>query len=437
MTQKQTSKAGESKSSSGTATGGSQKEIFYSPATEAMIESRKYLCDYSFGRGQARLAKTKMTRESVEAQAKEDAYAGSLYLTMQDMCLNTSQLADTRPLTTVSLCPSFSAPLDGKVDPLQPSCDMVASGSVSNSIGIWNARTLNALGTLRGHEERVTSLAWCPLIGGVSGAHSLSSNSHTGTNLLASSSADGKCKLWSCSAASDSPDENSMDVDQAAATGELSLFSSKTVGQFNGHVGPLSDCRFHPSGRFIGTAGHDYTWRLWDVETESELLLQDGHIKDCSAIDFHPDGSLVLTGDVAGVALLWDLRCGQMIQAFQGHVKKITCARFNSNGLQVATGSVDNMVRVWDLRKRKCGYCLPAHSNAISSLKYSASGELMVTCSLDSTVKVWRTRDHQLLKTLTAHSGKVMSCDISSDERHIVSAGYDRSIKLWAHRSEF
>ncbi|EPS70708.1 hypothetical protein M569_04053 [Genlisea aurea] len=43
---------------------------------------------------------------------------------------------------------------------------------------------------------------------------------------------------------------------------------------FKGHLDRLS---FHPMGNFLGTASFDRTWRLWDVETGQELLLQEGH----------------------------------------------------------------------------------------------------------------------------------------------------------------
>lgn len=53
---------------------------------------------------------------------------------------------------------------------------------------------------------------------------------------------------------------------------------------------------FHPSGRFIGTASFDCTWRLWDVETGDELLLQEGHSREVMALSFQWDGALVASG---------------------------------------------------------------------------------------------------------------------------------------------
>lgn len=52
--------------------------------------------------------------------------------------------------------------------------------------------------------------------------------------------------------------------------------SGECVQTFHGHAGRLARLGFHPSGRYLGTASFDHTWRLWDVETGEELLLQVG-----------------------------------------------------------------------------------------------------------------------------------------------------------------
>ncbi len=42
----------------------------------------------------------------------------------------------------------------------------------------------------------------------------------------------------------------------------------------------MSKVAFHPSGSWFASTGYDKTWRLWDVETRTELLLQEGHAKE-------------------------------------------------------------------------------------------------------------------------------------------------------------
>ena len=374
------------------------KEIFYTAASDATIAFRKKIADTSFASVKARLTRLKLVRESESEALLENNFIAGLYKNSSQSTLNASQNADERPLT----CVRFSK-----------CSNVLASTSFGSSIKLWDVSTLNCSGVLRGHEERLTSVAWSP----------------SSPLTLASASADSTCVLWDCrdcgaatAAMSTDDDSNSDNNTQSGGT---------ILHRLVGHKGVISDCEFHPTGALLGTASHDYTWRLWDLETATELLLQDGHINECSTICFHPDGSLVMTTDLAGVALLWDLRSGQQLHAFQGHIKKITCSAFNANGFQVATGSVDNTVRIWDLRKKKCSYILPGHGNCISDVRFSASGEVLITSSFDASVKVWGSRDYRLLNTLTGHSGKVMACDISAAENKFASAGFDRTIKLY------
>ena len=50
--------------------------------------------------------------------------------------------------------------------------------------------------------------------------------------------------------------------------------ASECIATLTGHADRLARVEFHPSGRYLGTASYDHTWRLWDVETQAQLLLQ-------------------------------------------------------------------------------------------------------------------------------------------------------------------
>lgn len=56
-----------------------------------------------------------------------------------------------------------------------------------------------------------------------------------------------------------------------------SLESQQPLQILKGHTHRIHKIAFHPSGRYIGTASFDMTWRLWDVETGKDLLEQEGH----------------------------------------------------------------------------------------------------------------------------------------------------------------
>ena len=260
----------------------SQKDnVFYSPAVEALIAHRKLIFDFACERSQKRILRTKRIRASEELQGEEDRNAAAAYLHCRDLSLNASQFADERPLTAVGVS------TEGNI---------VASGSLGTNVRLWCMSSMQALGTLKGHEERVTAVAWHPQAYSTSGA-----------SILASSSADGSCILWDC--------RNSVSDGYASSQamecgdGSETRATKEVLHVLKGHHGVISDCAFHPNGRIVGTTGHDYTWRLWDVERGEELLLQDGHIKEVGAIAFQEDGALVLTADWAGAVLRILVKC--------------------------------------------------------------------------------------------------------------------------------
>lgn len=65
-----------------------------------------------------------------------------------------------------------------------------------------------------------------------------------------------------------------------------------------GHQERVCRVAFHPTGDYVASASFDTTWRLWDVNTAKEILLQEGHSKEVYSVEFQNDGALVASGSV-------------------------------------------------------------------------------------------------------------------------------------------
>jgi len=301
-----------------------------------------------------------------------------------------SQIGDDRP---VSYC-TFS-----------PNSAYLATGSFGGSVKLWNVPGADLKMTFRGHTDRVGGISWHP------GANL---SQEAGSLNFASGGAEGNICLWS-------------------------LTQDTPISTLQGHAARVSRVEFHPSGRYLGSASFDTSWRLWDVETTTELLLQEGHSREVYCIAFQCDGALAATGGMDANGRIWDLRTGRSIMNLHGHIKQILGIDFSPNGYQVATGSEDNTIKIWDIRKMRNIYSIPAHKNLISQIKFHRSSSLdsilngshtpsknnkkfsgaansgmyLVSSSFDGTVKIWSEGDWKLLKTLEGHEGKIMSVDIS------------------------
>ncbi|CAM9300004.1 unnamed protein product, partial [Discosporangium mesarthrocarpum] len=345
------------------AQGAKKADVVYSSGSDGLLEARALMASFSFSRARERLAGAKRRRERPEEVKEMDSCAAEVMSTARHMVINSSQIGDDRPLSAIKVSPEGG---------------MVATGSWTCLVKLWDIQSLEMQKLLRGHSERITAVSWHP--DAYSSVKNLLATGLCPPRLPSSRTA----KLWDCD------------------TGEC-------VQTFHGHMARLAKIDFHPCGLYLGTASFDTTWRLWDVEKGKEILLQDGHHKEVYGIAFQRDGALVVTGDLNGDARTWDLRSGKCLWTMEGHVKQITCTDFSPCGYEIATGSDDHMVRVWDIRKRQCIYCLPAHSALVSDVRYvqQGSGEVIMSASFDGTAKLWSTRDWSLLRTLSGHEGRV------------------------------
>jgi U4/U6 small nuclear ribonucleoprotein PRP4 len=122
-----------------------QKEVFYSPASEELVAGRVGIFAFSFKKSQERLNKARRINENPDIRREDDVYVGTLYKTAKEMTLNSSQFGDDRPLSCVRYAPNGN---------------LVATGSLSAYIKIWDVSDLGCVDTLRGHEERITSVSW-------------------------------------------------------------------------------------------------------------------------------------------------------------------------------------------------------------------------------------------------------------------------------------
>jgi U4/U6 small nuclear ribonucleoprotein PRP4 len=336
-----------------------------------------------------------------------DMECSKLYRSIRTMGLEGSQYGDTRALSAIT---TFQ--MNGDIH----QHNLIATGSWSSTIKVWDANQLDLLGVSNlAHEDRIMGIA----VQGV--------QTHA---ICCTASIDLTAKLWKFSHSQDAMIDDTQNDNHP--------MQIECMHVLKGHAARLCRTAFHPlGGQYVATTSFDHTWRLWDVETGSQLLLQDGHAREVYGIGFHPDGSLVATTDFGSVVHNWDLRTGKAVYPLVGqHAQRILCAEYSPNGFHLATAGDDGILQLWDLRHRsKRLASVPAHSKLVTQLRFAPTdtAECLVSSSFDGTAKVWSTRDWKILSTLRGHEGKVMGLGIVSGTKSVVTTtcGYDKTIKLW------
>jgi len=288
---------------------------------------------------------------------------------------------------------------------LSPDDSLFGVAGWSGDCNIFNVDTLNQVTTLKGHTDKVNGIAFHP--------DALTQIPEIGPN-IATASSDGLVKLWS------------LKLD----------WQQQKSANFKGHEDRVNMVDFHPMGKVIASTSHDKTWRLWDIETKKEILLQEGHSASVYPLSFQKDGALLATGDLAGIGLVWDLRSGKCILSLEGHVKQLLCIKFSGNCYQIITGSDDNTMKIWDLRKRKCIYTIPAHNQAVSDVCFeSTDSRYVISCSYDSSFKIWNNREWSIVNSFSSSTeGKLTSVSLTKDNKNLITTSLDRTIKLWKNK---
>jgi len=162
----------------------------------------------------------------------------------------------------------------------KPNSYVLASGSVDNTIRLWDVGDIDNLRhvrTLRGHTSYVHSVAWSP---------------DGGT--LASASSDGTVRLWNPN-------------------------NGINFAVLRGHTESVHSVAWSPDGRTLASGSFDGTVRLWNPNTHTIRRVLQGTVKTAGfeAVAFSPDGQTLLGTALrraggAGVSdiYLWDLNTG-------------------------------------------------------------------------------------------------------------------------------
>ena len=129
-----------------------------------------------------------------------------------------------------------------------------------------------------GHSDRVGGVAWHP--------QATLSQSEDSVNLV-SGAGDACVNVWSLNRFAASRDVSVL------FTYSPTSHSETPISVMKGHQDRICRVAFHPSGNYVASASFDTTWRLWDVNTSKEILLQEGHSREVYAVEFQDDGALV------------------------------------------------------------------------------------------------------------------------------------------------
>ncbi len=319
-----------------------------------------------------------------------------------------------------------------------PDGNQLVSGSMDQTVRIWDVEKHTQLRVLGKHISSVKSVCY-----------------HPGGHQLASSSMDGTVTLWDAKNHTNSKEkkyeEGVTKVSYSHDGGQLALGSEGYTYLWNTENDETlrkkirrqaSSVSYHPHRRDL-VIGSDRIVELCSVkhDLKPEVHKHEGEI---ISVDYHPNGRWIMSGSKDGTVKLWDEKNGIRVHELKcgGQEMGMMSVGYRRDGRQIALGSKEGTVLLWDMEEteresewimrkdrimfHKCG--------GVMSMNYSHDGSKLASGGTDGTVYLWNTENGELTRNLKCDK-EVMSVSFSPDGRQLASGDGGGKVYLWDVRN--
>jgi WD40 repeat protein len=191
-----------------------------------------------------------------------------------------------------------------------------------------------------------------------------------------------------------------------------------------------------PDGRWIATAGHDTTVKVWDANTGKLIHTLVGHSGLVWCVAFSPDSKLLASG--SGEVKLWDVAGGREVHSFAEEERLIVGLAFHPSGSWIASSTLGGKVRLWDIKARKPLGLLHDFTRAVHQLAFRPDGRWLAAACDDHRVALWEFDEATPPlspcppdKLLEGHTTAVWAVTFSADGRYLASGADEGMVQLW------
>jgi hypothetical protein len=274
-----------------------------------------------------------------------------------------------------------------------PDGNLVASGSVDNTVRLWRADQGQLLRTMQGHPFPILSLEFTP----------------NGANLI-TGSMDGQIRIWQIS-------------------------NSSLVRTINAHAGWVNSLDISTNGTMIVSGSDDFTVRVWRLPNGSPIETIDEGMAAVNSVAFSPDGGTLAFGEANGTVRLRQMS-GEWLYILKSTSTEATSVAFSPDGNLLAGAFADGTIRIWQTIDGNLAQTWKSHPLATTDLAFSPDGGWLVSSSKDGTLRLWKYSDQTFQSVPTViysgHAGVVRCVGFSPRGDKIISGGDDQTLRLWS-----
>ncbi len=211
------------------------------------------------------------------------------------------------------------------------------------------------------------------------------------------------------------------------------LASRTPIGDPLVHSKKVTSIEFTRDNKTIASSGLDGKVLLWDVQTQTALLLDQKDVPVWS-VAFSPDGQLLAGADSSGAITLWSMATRSMVDdSLLGHKGEARDLVFHPDGKSLISVGRDNVVVHWDKPdQRPKATPQLGHTQDIYSVDMTPDGKYLASAGIGGELIIWRTdKGHPLGTSLDGHNASVEALEFDKTSDLLASADADGTVLLW------
>jgi WD40 repeat protein/tRNA A-37 threonylcarbamoyl transferase component Bud32 len=191
--------------------------------------------------------------------------------------------------------------------------------------------------------------------------------------------------------------------------------------------------------RLLASGGDDHKIRLWDAETERELLCLSAHEQTVSSLAFLPDGEHLASCGLDGRLFLWKLvrdKEGRILRGDPELLEKLddrlVSLSLSMDGQMLATAGKSGSVYVWNLKAGTLQRVLSGQTSTVCQVAFSPNPSVLASVSTNSRLLVWNPATGALNLNESRGEEPMRSVAFSNDGMLMAVGGGPKLFMIWS-----